>query len=709
MGLGDTYTHDETLDIAKGSLYYEEAIDICTKKKDSANLGIIYSNYGNLYTTTNPDLSIEKQLKSLLFFSKNDSLKLSINYSIIAYSYSVKGLYGKSISNYLKSINYLTGNNWGEIIQKQNKAKVTNKNRLLIRVNELANIYFKQYLINKKPKLLKLSIETFLLADQLLDLLLIESQEFQSKLFWREQSAELYSKAIQACFHAKNVEKAFYFMEKNKAFLLTKDLKNQQLKQTLGIPDSIVQKEIDLKKDIYSLKHLNRSSKNKDSINIALLSSQRGLKKLQDSIQINYIDYKSINLQTDVINLNELQKNLSDNDAILTYNINQYDDYSLITPKNEYKPVIPNCKYGVKTFYPVHGLLVTKDHVEFFKLDNSKHLKSKVQELIELMKSPYKTIEDSKLYKQQAFELYSTLLPSKKLKESIKNKNLRIIPDNYLDYLPFEALVTTNNPEATYWIQENEISYAYSNSFLKNITAKNSRKTNSFVGFAPVNFNSLSLNSLQNSLDEINQASDYFSGTTYTHKKASKAEFLKTLPEYDIIHLATHADAQDSISPWIAFTKNKLVREELALATNQAKMIVLSGCNTLLGKQEIGEGVMSLARGFFQSGAKSVVSSLWNVNDRSSATIMNAFYENLKKGKSKSESLRLAKLNYIKNHSLSESSPYYWAPFVVLGDTKPLINTNFPEWWSFLALFSFIILCCFLIKKRASKKNIKKN
>lgn len=709
MGLGDSFNKDETLNISKASYYYKEALTITKRNKDSFHSGVIYSRFGKLYDTTNPDLGIEYQTKRLSFLSKHDSLQYAIVYENIAYCYATKMLHEQSITNYIKSINYLLPSNydenWSSFLKKKLNKNLLNKNDLLKSINGLAYAYLKKYQAHGSEKTLNASLSTFLLADQLLDLMLIESQEFQSKLFWREQSANLYSKAIEACFHAKDIENAFYFMEKNKALLLTKNLKNQQLKQSLNLPDSIVKRGIELKRRIYNLKHLNTS--NKDSINIAVLGTEYDLKKLNDSIYQEFKNYKPIDFKTDVIKLSELQNTIGDNEAILTYNISQYDDYSEITPENEYTPVIPNCEYGVKTFYPAYGLLITKNHVEFFKLNNSEHLKNNVQQLIKMMRSPFKTTNDSKTYSKKAFELYTTLLPSKNVQDLIKNKKLRIIPDNYLHYLPFEALVTANSPEATYWIQENEISYAYSNSFLKEVTAKNSRKTTSFIGFAPVNYNSFALNTLQNSLDEINKVSDYFSGTTYTHKKATKAQFLKTLPEYDIIHLATHADAQDSISPWIAFTKNKLIQEELALTTNQAKMIVLSGCNTLLGKQEIGEGVMSLARGFFQSGAKSVVSSLWNVDDKSTAKIMNTFYKNLKEGKSKSASLRLAKLNYIKNHSLSETSPYYWATFVVLGDTKPLINSNFGNWSLLLLLFPFIFLCYFLIKKRFSVKNNK--
>ena len=138
----------------------------------------------------------------------------------------------------------------------------------------------------------------------------------------------------------------------------------------------------------------------------------------------------------------------------------------------------------------------------------------------------------------------------------------------------------------------------------------------------------------------------YIYPTSTNHQKATKEAFLNTLPNHDIIHLATHANAQDSIAPWIAFRNKKLYLDELSLLTNNAKMVILSGCNTLLGKQEIGEGIMSLARGFFQSGAKSIVSSLWNADDQSTTAIMTHFYKNLNNGYSKSKALQKSKTNF---------------------------------------------------------------
>ena len=89
---------------------------------------------------------------------------------------------------------------------------------------------------------------------------------------------------------------------------------------------------------------------------------------------------------------------------------------------------------------------------------------------------------------------------------------------------------------------------------------------------------------------------------------------------------------------------------------------------------EKGEGVLGLPRIFFYSGAKSVVSALWRIDDKSTSVFMSYFYGFLTDGKNKSESLQLAKLNMLKS---KYAHPFYWAGFILNGeyDSKPNIGS----------------------------------
>jgi CHAT domain-containing protein len=97
----------------------------------------------------------------------------------------------------------------------------------------------------------------------------------------------------------------------------------------------------------------------------------------------------------------------------------------------------------------------------------------------------------------------------------------------------------------------------------------------------------------------------------------------------------------------------------------ESDLVILSACETALGREQQGEGLTGLTQAFLHAGAASVVASLWKVDDRSAADFMIAFHRRLKSS-SKAEALRRARLDLISKGG-SFSHPYYWAPFVLVG------------------------------------------
>jgi len=155
---------------------------------------------------------------------------------------------------------------------------------------------------------------------------------------------------------------------------------------------------------------------------------------------------------------------------------------------------------------------------------------------------------------------------------------------------------------------------------------------------------------------------------------AQKQIFLENASRSEIIHLATHADAGSK--PWIAFSNEKLAIGELYTFKNEADLVVLSACNTTIGDIVEGEGVLSLARGFFYKGSNSVISTLWNINDKSAIEITDYFYSNISDGMTKSRALRQAKMKYLSEQSLPDISPYYWASYILIGDSNKVPSFN---------------------------------
>jgi CHAT domain-containing protein len=101
--------------------------------------------------------------------------------------------------------------------------------------------------------------------------------------------------------------------------------------------------------------------------------------------------------------------------------------------------------------------------------------------------------------------------------------------------------------------------------------------------------------------------------------------------------------------------------------------VVLSACETALGKELGGEGLVGLTRAFQYAGARSIVASLWSVADESTAELMKRFYTYLKEGRTKDEALRSAQIDLIRRSrstGLDTAHPFYWAAFELIGDWK---------------------------------------
>ena len=190
-------------------------------------------------------------------------------------------------------------------------------------------------------------------------------------------------------------------------------------------------------------------------------------------------------------------------------------------------------------------------------------------------------------------------------------------------------------------------------------------------------------------------------GRLFKGSSATEENFLNNTSDYKIIHLATHAKSNDKLGDYsfIALSKvndsildkNRLYVGELYNLNLNADMVVLSACETGLGELQKGEGIISLARAFTYAGAKSTINSLWSVNDASTKTLMEYFYQNIKNGKSKDEALRDAKLTYLENENYDP--PYFWASFIAMGNMEPIaLSSEFNYWWLLLLPVVFGII-----------------
>lgn len=148
----------------------------------------------------------------------------------------------------------------------------------------------------------------------------------------------------------------------------------------------------------------------------------------------------------------------------------------------------------------------------------------------------------------------------------------------------------------------------------------------------------------------------------------SKANVLLECPRADLLHFATHGilEPENPLFSSLLLADGRLFLHEIFDLELNADMVTLSACNTALGKLTRGDEIVGLCRGFIYAGTPSIIATLWSVLDTSTTELMVKFYEALKTGKSRSESLREAQLETAQKHP----HPYYWAPFILIGDWR---------------------------------------
>ncbi|WP_408039260.1 CHAT domain-containing protein [Tenacibaculum amylolyticum] len=343
-----------------------------------------------------------------------------------------------------------------------------------------------------------------------------------------------------------------------------------------------------------------------------------------------------------------------------------------------------------------YGIYISKSIKKIFKIADTDGLITNIKTLRKKLDTPFVTEEDQQNYYNLSNKVLNTIIPTE-IQKDLPNKKLTVLGDHILNFIPFEPLIIDKKLNK-YLIEICEVRYDYSLTFKeenKNIIRKPSKE---FLGIAPIYFDTLT--SLKNSEKEILLGKKYYTGETQTDKNTTKQNFINNATNYKILHLATHANASDSIQPWIAFRDSKLSLQELDTIKNNAELVILSACNTSIGKINQGEGVMSLARGFFKSGAKAVIPSLWKTNDKASFYIIATFYKYLHEGQTSSAALRSAKIDYLKTHTDAEASPYYWAPLIIIGDSTPILSQKKYNSLYILPLVIIAVIIFFIIRYR---------
>ncbi len=364
---------------------------------------------------------------------------------------------------------------------------------------------------------------------------------------------------------------------------------------------------------------------------------------------------------------------------------------------------------------------VSREQFRIFLLPEAAKIRDRVEKLRAALASPSPGALGN--FRLQSAALYRDLI--RPAGEMLAGKReLVIVADDVLHRLPFEALLPSEQEPSVsrmpYLVRDYTISYAPSATVLAALNERanlqgveRSGSTKQLLAFADPDYGNSSpeassplgvaarsafggegqwkLEPLAGSRKEVEaiaalypkDAVKLFFGKDANEENA-KDEGL--LSEYRILHFAAHgllneqrpqfsglvlslparskgeSGADDSLGAG-ARGDGLLQAYEIFNLKLRADLVVLSACETGLGKLVNGEGLMGLTRAFFYAGTPTVVASLWKVADDSTATLMTRFHSHLKDGKGKAEALRQAQLEMI----MDGKRPYYWAAFVLIG------------------------------------------
>lgn len=286
-------------------------------------------------------------------------------------------------------------------------------------------------------------------------------------------------------------------------------------------------------------------------------------------------------------------------------------------------------------------------------------------------------------------------------------KNLVLIPDGLLHFLPFESLLTEATSslsfaEMPFLVKDWGVAYCYNVYDYLLHTSEKENKEALLLGVFPIFENTPQ--ALSYSEEESKSIESQFPMTALLKSEATKNNFLEISKSASIIHLSTHAGSGDFLVPaYIQFRDDKLYLPEIYSLDMTDKTIILSACETGVGKLQRGEGALSVARAFKYAGASKLLVTHWEVNDQSTAQVMGEFYKALKKNETVFEANTTAKLAYLHNPNISnlKKSPYFWNSFAYYGSLQaPNQNKNYFIWCLSLILSLVVIYGIWKVFKR---------
>ncbi|MDR3610025.1 MAG: CHAT domain-containing protein [Ignavibacteriaceae bacterium] len=529
---------------------------------------------------------------------------------------------------------------------------------------------------------------------------LFKSEDVQISYF--SSKRDVYSSYAEFLLKQKKYEMAFNVIDKSRSRNLMQNLTNLKLQSLIRDENTlnrIYEYDWMIHSGIYNQNQLDSITIQYNLLKKDLISANKDLAP--------YLDHKT------VMPVPEIQKNLNASENIVSVFSSENNTWLFLINKNKFR-----------TF-----------NTGLSKNDLKKMLSSI---------SPYYRWEENtttSFYNQDLFsfnaaasyELYIKLL-KEALNEIPKQEKIIIVPSTELIVLPIDFLVSGYDNESSpysykdkhYLLYDYDVSYSTSASAFTEEKANHLSNSNKslIVGDPLINTNSdvfaerrsllddnpgllrnIALLPLKYSKEEVSSIGKIVNADKIlTDKNATETNFKRNAPLKSIIHLSTHSFLFNK-QPVIFFSNINdpyndgfLEAGEIVQLTLNSDLVVLSSCNSGLGRIDESEGIIGMSKAFFEAGARSIVVSLWEVNDKYTSKFMTLFYQKLSDGLDKSEALRQAKIEFIKEYS---PNPYYWGAFILSGDisTIPIEHNHYTfELIIVLIILTFLIMSWLLWK-----------
>ena len=652
INLGTLYLSDKLNDKIKALIYFNKSMKIQKELTYFNHLDKIYRHLGTYYVETNNFAKAKECLtKSINEQNKQkDAIRMALIFEVFASLEAKQHNYEMCLMYYDKCISLYR-------FKKDDISTlrcINNKTSILLLLSKY-----------KRNAFYDARLHSFL-ADSLIDLMRQEHTEQGSKLFWREKTHSLYENALETCYQLKDPKNAFYFMEKSRAILLLDALKDLDAKQVLSATQQST--EQDLRYRVIGLQNklesLAEKDKNYNATYQQLIDTKEKYNAFIQSLEKTNPAYYQLKYNSKYLTLSDLQNKLkSTNQSFVEYFVGDS---------------------------AVYVMAITATKVDFKKLNLAtyRNLVGAFQTAVSQV--PQNSKQQFETFKYIANQLYAYIFAPLHLPKG----RIIISQDNY--FIPFTALIT-DLKNTKYLIEDYAFSYAYSANVLFKKQDENWHFRHQLLGVSPVDFSALGMNSLPKS-DETLKAieQNYFSGKVLLNEQATKQNFIENAPKYSLLQLFTHgkADSTEAGSKIYFYDKILKLSELYQLPKLSANLVVLSACQTNLGKNATGEGIMSFARGFAYLNVPSTVSTLWSVDNEATYQITEAFYKFLDEGFEKDIALQKAQLAYLKNKQID---PYYWSGMVLVGDAEKLQNWS---WIYYTIVASFVLIITFLIVRR---------